>query len=63
MSSPSPYLDGMNVAQKIRLEKDAHPERFCPDKRCLWRIVTALGTIACPRHVVTTTQPLTERDR
>ncbi len=41
----------MNVAAKVRAEKDAHPERFCPDPCCLWRELHSDGRISfCPRH-------------
>jgi hypothetical protein len=42
----------MNTAQKFRLEKEAHPERFCKDPRCLWRVETFLGRRLCPKHRV-----------
>lgn len=29
----------MRLQAQLRLEKEAHPERFCPDKRCLWRVI------------------------
>ena len=39
------------VAEKIRREKDEHPERFCSDPRCLWRVVRrAAAPKPCPRH-------------
>jgi len=39
------------VAEKIRREKDEHPERFCHDPRCLWRVVRrAAAPKPCPRH-------------
>jgi hypothetical protein len=38
------------VAAKIRAEKEAHPERFCPNRKCLWRIVTAQGPNPCRNH-------------
>ena len=44
----------MRIAAKVRLEKEAHPERFCRDARCLWRVVTRLGPNPCPRHRYTT---------
>lgn len=27
----------MNVQAKVALDKEKHPERFCPAPRCLWR--------------------------
>lgn len=32
-------------------EKDSHPERFCPDRRCLWRVVRFRGFAPCPKHM------------
>ena len=37
----------MNIQARVALDKERHPERFCPTHRCLWR--TGDGT-ACPRH-------------
>jgi hypothetical protein len=34
------------IAASVAREKEAHPERFCPVKRCLWRT----GGGFCPRH-------------
>jgi hypothetical protein len=34
------------TAAKVALDKEKHPERFCPVKRCLWRT----GGGFCPRH-------------
>ena len=30
----------MNTAARVREEKERHPERFCADPRCLWRVET-----------------------
>lgn len=38
------------TAAKVRAEKDAHPERFCTNPRCLWRVTTREGAKPCPRH-------------
>jgi hypothetical protein len=38
----------MHPAQACRIEKDAHPERFCPS--CLWRVDTRKGWVACGKH-------------
>ncbi len=27
----------MNIQAKVAVEKEKHPERFCPVKRCLWK--------------------------
>lgn len=37
----------MNPAAKCRQEKEAHPERYCPHKKCLWNIARS-GP--CPTH-------------
>lgn len=36
----------MNTQAKVATEKRAHPERFCPEPRCLWRT----NGSRCPRH-------------
>ena len=47
----------MTVNAKIALEKQEHPERFCPEPRCLWRTAKLNhetgkreGGGYCPRH-------------
>jgi hypothetical protein len=40
----------MSIAAKVAAEKAAHPERFCPVPRCLWRIVTPRGPNPCQKH-------------
>ena len=41
----------MNVAASVRLAKDKHPERFCANPRCLWRIVRGDGSAnPCRNH-------------
>ena len=42
----------MSVAAKVRAEKEAHPERFCAHKECLWRIMTSRGPNPCRNHPV-----------
>lgn len=37
----------MRIAARVAIEKQEHPERFCPVHRCLWK--TGDGT-RCPRH-------------
>ena len=37
-----------SVAAKVAQQKREHPERYCPEPRCLWR--TGDGR-HCPRHV------------
>jgi len=27
----------MNIQAKVAIDKQKHPERFCPVRRCLWR--------------------------
>ena len=37
------------TAKTIRIERAAHPERFCT--KCLWRIKHRIGPdTPCPRH-------------
>lgn len=36
-----------SVAKKVRLNKEAHPELYCPVGRCMWRT----GGGRCPKHV------------
>ncbi len=40
----------MRIAAQVRMEKERHPERFCPDTQCLWRIETREGFKPCPKH-------------
>lgn len=47
----------MNVNAKVALNKQAHPERYCPVPRCLWKTAklnhatqTFEGGGYCPRH-------------
>lgn len=41
----------MRIAAKVRLEKEQHPERFCRDPRCLWRVHHAgRPDTPCPKH-------------
>ena len=35
-----------NPAASERRRKEAHPEKFCPNSRCLWRKASG----PCPRH-------------
>jgi hypothetical protein len=51
----------MNTAAKVRHEKEQYPERFCPDKRCLWRIWTREGAKPCPKHSDTTAEHKAEQ--
>lgn len=36
----------MSIQAKVARDKELHPERYCPARRCLWRT----GGGACPRH-------------
>ena len=36
----------MRIAAQVANDKEKHPERFCPHRRCLWRT----GGGYCPRH-------------
>lgn len=41
----------MNVAAKVREEKEQHPERFCNARVCLWRVRHLDGReTPCPKH-------------
>jgi len=41
------------VAAKVAESKRLHPERYCPEKRCLWRT----DGDYCPRHKRPATSP------
>jgi hypothetical protein len=28
----------MNINAKVAMDKEKHPERFCPAHRCLWKV-------------------------
>jgi len=47
----------VRVAAQVAAEKQEHPERFCPVKKCLWR--TGDGS-RCPRHVEYAAMPVDE---
>jgi hypothetical protein len=47
----------MNPAAAVRGEKAAHPERFCADRACLWRVMTRDGVRPCPKHATAITGP------
>lgn len=47
----------MNVNAKVAIDKQKHPERYCPELRCLWKTAklnretqTYEGGGRCPRH-------------
>lgn len=47
----------MNINAKVAQDKENHPERFCPTRRCLWRTAKLNwatgqheGGGYCPRH-------------
>lgn len=48
-----------NVAQAVRLDKEAHPERYCPVRRCLWRVLGRDGEFLgpCGKHGLPTEPP------
>lgn len=47
----------MNVAAECRKEKEAHPERYCANRRCLWRLVDHKGNSnPCRNHLVATAE-------
>ena len=51
-----------NIQVTVALDKERHPERYCPARRCLWRT----GGGYCPRHVPTAQDEdpaYTERER
>jgi len=40
-----------SVAAKVRQEKEAHPERFCEVRGCLWRVKHHAGPdTPCRKH-------------
>lgn len=40
-----------SVAKKARLDKERHPEDYCVNPTCLWRVVTKTGPPRpCPKH-------------
>jgi len=47
----------MNIQAKVAIDKQKHPERFCPAPRCLWKTAKLNhetqvheGGGHCPRH-------------
>jgi hypothetical protein len=48
----------MRIAERCREEKERHPERFCPERRCLWRVVTRAGINPCLYHPVVPVPPV-----
>lgn len=36
----------MNTAARVRLDKEAHPEKYCRVPRCLWRTIVFNGGTA-----------------
>ena len=49
-----------NVAASERKNKEAHPELYCSNKRCLWRIVTSKGSNPCRNHPVAKPESATQ---
>lgn len=41
-----------SIAKQVRLDKEAHPERYCPEPRCLWRVLGRDGQYIgpCGKH-------------
>jgi hypothetical protein len=37
MRKEAPGENPMNIQAKVAIDKQKHPERFCPVHRCLWR--------------------------
>lgn len=40
-----------NVAGDVRKMKEKHPENYCTNGKCLWRVKTAQGDKPCPKHM------------
>lgn len=38
------------VAASVAQEKERHPERFCKEPKCLWRVATRNGSNPCKKH-------------
>lgn len=46
------FISRGSVAAKVRRAKEAHPERYCANRVCLWRIVDRDGNpTPCPNHM------------
>lgn len=39
-----------SVARSVREDKEKHPEKYCRNPRCLWRVETREGRKPCPKH-------------
>jgi hypothetical protein len=40
-----------SVAVFVREEKERYPDRFCYNRKCLWRVVHRDGKLTpCPKH-------------
>jgi len=46
------------VAASVRQRKEAHPEKYCANPKCLWRTDEKY----CPRHTPTPTDPALRRE-
>jgi hypothetical protein len=43
----------VRTAARVREEKAAHPERYCANPTCLWRVQHMDGRVTpCPKHPV-----------
>lgn len=44
----------MNPAARTREHKQVHPEQYCHERACLWRVLHRDGSVTpCPRHEAT----------
>ena len=57
----------MNAAAAARLAKEKHPERYCPEPKCLWRVQSFRWQgdqclpirKPCPKHMKPVVSPST----
>jgi hypothetical protein len=40
----------MSVAASVRREKEAKPHLYCPNSKCLWKVVSREGANPCRKH-------------
>lgn len=43
----------MSAAADSRRDKLAHPENYCANPKCLWKVVTGAGVKPCEKHPAT----------
>ena len=48
----------MSIQAKVGIDKQEHPERYCPERGCLWRIQTRDGYSPCGRHAPTSVRAM-----